>query len=266
MYQWLKSWPFTLNYERDKSFPVRGTILALAGFAVMDMITVDRSRVMEDGIRAILSLRETVLLAEISEAKIRKDIEKGFLSPLRGAESRHCFRWPDVFFLGAVYRSEFLTGGARQKVLRKLVETLLSPAYRFEYKLCGELFHRRVWQKPSDLITHCNRMMIDTALFIDFDRVIDELTPRVDLYATGLSRIEEKEGTLGGEAIFKNSRLSVRHVGKMSADGEPAESILSDYPYLRDDDIQFARLYHEAHPTVGRPRTGAETLDVANNP
>jgi len=235
----------------------------------MDMISVDRSSVMEDGIRAVLSLRETVVLAEISEAKIRKDIEKGFLSPLRGSESRHCFRWPDVFFLGAVYRSEFLTGGARQKVLRKLVETLLTPAYRFEYNLSpsDELLHRRVWQKPSDLIRRCNKMMIDAALFIDFDRVRDELTPRVDLYATGLSRIEEKEGTLGGEAVFKNTRLSVRHVGKMSADGEPSESILSDYPYLREDDIQFARLYHEAHPTVGRPRTGAETLvDVTNIP
>jgi uncharacterized protein (DUF433 family) len=234
----------------------------------MDMISVDRSRVIEDGIRAILSLRETVVLAKISEAKIRKDIEKGFLSPLRGSESRHCFRWPDVFFLGAVYRSEFLTGGARQKVLRKLVETLLTPAYSHEYNLslCDQLLQRRVWQKPSDLITGCNKMMIDAALFIDFDRVRDELTPRVDLYATGLSRIEEKEGTLGGEAVFKNTRLSVRHVGKMSADGEPAESILSDYPYLREDDIQFARLYHEAHPTVGRPRGGAETFDVANNP
>jgi uncharacterized protein (DUF433 family) len=230
----------------------------------MEMISVDRSKVVEDGIRAVLSLRETVVLAEISEAKLRKDIEKGFLSPLRGSESRHCFRWPDVFFLSAVYRSEFLTGGARQKVLRKLIETLLTPAYRHEYNLslCDKVLYRR----PSDLITRCNRMMIDAALFIDFDRVREELTPRVDLYATGLSRIEEKEGTLGGEAVFKNTRLSVRHVGKISADGEPTESILSDYPYLREEDIQFARLYHEAHPTLGRPRTCAGSFDGANNP
>jgi uncharacterized protein (DUF433 family) len=233
----------------------------------MEMTFVNRSKAMEDGIRAVLSLRETVVLAEISEDKLRKDIEKGFLSPLRGSGSRHCFRWPDVFFLGAIYRSEFLTGGARRRLLRKLVEDLLTPAYRLEYKLVSDdLPRRRVWQKPSDLITRCDRMPIDAALFIDFDKVRDELTPRVDLYAAGLSRIEEKEGTLGGEAVFKNTRLSVRHVGKMSADGEPAESILSDYPYLREDDIQFARLYHKAHPTVGRPRTSAGTFDVANNP
>jgi len=234
----------------------------------MDIVAVDRSGMLKDGIRAIVSLRETAVLAEISETKIRKDIEKGFLSPLRArTESRPCFRWPDVFFLGAVYRTDFLDGGARQKVLRKLVEALLIPAYRVEYKmLCDDLLSRRVWQKPSDLITRCDRMPIDAALFIDFDKVRDELTPRVDLYADGLSRIEEKEGTLGGEAVFKDTRLSVRHVGKMSAEGEPAESILLDYPYLRADDIKFARLYHEAHPAVGRPRRSAGAVDVANYP
>src|SRR5262245_5520710 len=120
----------------------------------MDMISVDRSCVTEEGFRALLSLRETVMLAEISEDKSRKDIEKGFVSPLRRLKPRHCFPWPEFFFLGAVYRSEFLTGGARQKVLRKLVQTLLTPAYRFEYNLspCDELLHRRVLQKPSELI------------------------------------------------------------------------------------------------------------------
>jgi len=231
----------------------------------MDTIRADRSKSLEEGIRAVLSLRETVVLAQISEMRIRKDIEKGYLSPLRASETRHCFRWPDVFFLAAVYRSDHLTGGARKKVLRQLVETLLAPACRREYDLWHEHLHHRVWVKPSTLIiTSCDRMMIDSALSLDFAKVLGEVRPRVDLYASGLSRIEEKEGTLGGEAVFKNTRLSVRHIGKMSTSGEPAESILSDYPYLREDDVTFARLYHAAHPMVGRPRSGAETIDVEN--
>jgi len=231
----------------------------------MDTIRTGRSKSLEEGIRAVLSLRETVVLAQISEMRIRKDIEKGYLSPLRASEIRHCFRWPDVFFLAAVYRSDHLTGGARRKVLRQLVETLLAPAYRREYDLWHEYLNHRVRDKPSTLIiTSCDRMMIDDALSLDFARVLGEVRPRVDLYASGLSRIEEKEGTLGGEAVFKNTRLSVRHIGKMSTGGEPTESILSDYPYLREDDVTFARLYHEAHPIVGRPRSGAETIDVEN--
>jgi hypothetical protein len=39
---------------------------------------------------------------------------------------------------------------------------------------------------------------------------------------------------------------------------------LCDYPYLREDDVEFARLYHSAHPIVGRPRTGAGTIDAEN--
>jgi len=236
------------------------------------MDTTRANRSLEEGIRAVLSLRETVVLAQISEKRIRKDIEKGYLSPLRASQSRHCFRWPDVFFLAAVYRSDHLTGGGRQKVLRQLIANLLAPAYRREYDSWRhhdswrhEYLHWRLRDKPSDLIVGTlDRMMIDGALSLDIAKVLGDVRPRVDLYASGLSHIEEKEGTLGGEAVFKNTRLSVRHIGMMSDSGEPTESILSDYPYLREDDVTFARLYHKAHPIVGRPRFGAEAIDVEN--
>ena len=57
---------------------------------------------------------------------------------------------------------------------------------------------------------------------------------------------------MGGEAVFKNTRLSVKHVGKMREDGEKIEDILEDYPYLRENDVEFARLYFKSHPN-GRP-------------
>ncbi len=75
---------------------------------------------------------------------------------------------------------------------------------------------------------------------------------------SGLSRIEENADTNGGDAVFTGSRLSVRHIGKMRERGEAIENILEDYPYLSRSDVEFARIYHNAHPPVGRPRTCAE--------
>jgi len=98
-------------------------------------------------------------------------------------------------------------------------------------------------------------MKIDDYLFLDFDQVRNDLNPRVDLYARGLCKIDEKPDTVGGEAVFKNTRLPVRHIGKMAAGGEPVEDILADYPYLTIDDVAFAVIYNEAHPNVGRPRS-----------
>ncbi|MEM9538362.1 MAG: DUF433 domain-containing protein [Cyanobacteria bacterium P01_E01_bin.42] len=48
---------------------------------------------------------------------------------------------------------------------------------------------------------------------------------------------------MGGEAVFPNSRLSVRHVGGMLERGERSAVILEDYPYLSERDLMFAHLY-----------------------
>ena len=98
-------------------------------------------------------------------------------------------------------------------------------------------------------------MKLDRYLYIHFEELFHDLSPRVDLYADGLTRIEEREGVLGGEAVFKGTRLSVRHVGKMYYDGEAIGNILEDYSYLRENDVRFSELFYRAHPNLGRPPT-----------
>lgn len=121
------------------------------------------------------------------------------------------------------------------------------------------------WRRPSKSILAADRLKLGDYLFIDFEKVAEDLAPRVDTYAEGLGRIEEKEGVLGGEAVFKNTRLSVNHIGKLRDGGEAIGTIIEDYPYLRQGDVEFARLYYQAHPIVGRPRRHEE-IGLAGNP
>jgi len=75
--------------------------------------------------------------------------------------------------------------------------------------------------------------------------------------AHGLERVEEADTVLGGAAVFRDTRISVLHIGKMSERGVPTAEILEDYPKLTEDDVRFAKLYYRARPPVGRPRDGA---------
>lgn len=59
---------------------------------------------------------------------------------------------------------------------------------------------------------------------------------------------------MGGETVFPNSRLTVRHVGTMLKRGESKEVIREDYPYLSEEDMEFALLYVIAYPSIGRPK------------
>jgi uncharacterized protein (DUF433 family) len=49
-----------------------------------------------------------------------------------------------------------------------------------------------------------------------------------------------RDDILGGEPVFPNSRLAVRHVGEMARRGASVEEIVADYPYLSRKDVEFA--------------------------
>jgi uncharacterized protein (DUF433 family) len=218
--------------------------------------------------RALLSLRETTLLAGVQESRVRKDIETGLLSPIRARNpDRLLFRWADAFLFAGIYKSN-LPGQLRQKAIETF-ESLIEPTFRREfYRLldADELIGAKcAWSRPSRLFVSHGRMKLDHYLFVDFEQVVHDLAPRIDLYAEGLTRIEERDGVLGGEPVFKGTRLSVRHIGKMHFDGEPMEHLIEDYPYLRENDVRFAELFFKAHPALGRPPI-SQDVDHARDP
>jgi uncharacterized protein (DUF433 family) len=220
-------------------------------------------------IRAMLSLRETTVLADVAEAKVRKDIETGFLAPIKSANAeRLLFRWADVFVFAAVYKGGLLSAALRKKAFDEL-EGLMEPSDRrhYYYHLDANalMAAKLMCDRPSKLFDSCDRLKLDDYLFVDIKKAAKDLAPRIDLYADGLTRIEEKEGVLGGEAVFKDTRLSVKHIGKMREGGEKIEDILEDYPYLKENDVEFARLYSKSHPMVGRPPR-SEEIGVAGSP
>ena len=77
----------------------------------------------EDAPRALLSLRETALLASVPEVRIRKDIETGLLAPIRTKLDRLLFRWVDVFLFAAVYKSSLLPSQLRKTAFDKFQVT-----------------------------------------------------------------------------------------------------------------------------------------------
>ena len=206
-----------------------------------------------------LSLRETVVLAGVSEKErcVRKDIEVGVLNAPRVVDmntSTMCFNWPYVLTFAAVYGDDDLidSRSLRKTALEKILLAVSGdPALMY-------------WNVPTvsvwhDTILNClvasKRVEIGRFFELNLGRVCETVKPRVDLYAGGLTRIDEEPSVLGGRPVFKGTRLSVHHVGKMVENGELISNIVEDYPFLTESDVHFAVLYNKARPLVGRPRT-----------
>lgn len=216
--------------------------------------------------RRLLSLKETVILAGIAEREkeVRNDISRGVMptTVVRFDNSRLCFALPDVVTFAAVYGNRiFDTREMRRVALEKVYFVLgscnasavmsLGEEYRCYFHDCGG----------------GSRTVVDIDNFVSLElgKACKEVKPRVNLYVEGLERVEENPNILGGAAVFRGSRLSVLHIGKMADRGVNIAEILEDYPALTEGDVEFAKLYYRAHPTVGRPRSDGAPHAITND-
>lgn len=60
---------------------------------------------------------------------------------------------------------------------------------------------------------------------------------------------------MGGEPVFKGTRIPVRMVAAMLDQGADEDEILDGYPSLTRRRLELSRIWAAAHPSRGRPKT-----------
>ena len=92
------------------------------------------------------------------------------------------------------------------------------------------------------------------AFEVRLDRVTKDAEGKLGRFESWKTRLVSDEAILGGEPVFPKSRLAVRQVGGMLLRGARREDVLEDYPYLTEQDLEFAPIFTKAYPRMGRPR------------
>ncbi|WP_315788282.1 DUF433 domain-containing protein [Fischerella sp. JS2] len=98
--------------------------------------------------------------------------------------------------------------------------------------------------------------IIEIAKFvkIEVEPIVQEVLEFIKRFQAWKENLVSDPNIMGGETVFPNSRLTVRHIGSMLDRGESLDIIREDYPYLTEEDIKFAQVYVKAYPSVGRPK------------
>jgi len=186
---------------------------------------------------ATLSTKEVAALAGASERMVRDEIAGGIVTPVetaRGRAPRRTFDHRAVYYFTLLRRLSLpLPAGDRRDLYRVLTEDLAA---------CGR------WTRTGGKLRHADLAAIDTA------PARAEFEKRLSLYRRGLERIESRGDVLGGEPVFKGTRLAVRHIGGMVRKGVSPQDIHADYPSLSNDDIAFAAIYARLKPPPGGPK------------
>lgn len=149
-------------------------------------------------------------------------------------------------------------GGARS-ARRYLTHSHLL-CMRLEHFLAGSLpvdrrqsIFREVAAKPDAAMVQAN-----SVLHVDVAKARREVEARVHDLEEAESLIQVDAGTLGGEPVFKGTRVPVYGVAAMLDAGADRDEILSGYPKLDARKLDLALLWAAAHPRRGRPKRLAD--------
>jgi uncharacterized protein (DUF433 family) len=174
-----------------------------------------------------LTASEVVALFGLDERRVRKDVEYGVFDRSKGPPR---FALAEIVYLFAVGGLGLELGVDDRKRLYQLIAAALDERKLPENIELGGYF----------------QVKLATA--------VHDVEDRIARFEKWKKKLVVREDILGGEPVFPKSRLAVRQVGEMARRGAPVKEILEDYPYLEEQDVEFAKQYVTAYPRVGRPR------------
>lgn len=131
---------------------------------------------------------------------------------------------------------------------------------RLEHGLAGRLpvdrrqgLFREVAAQPD-----AKMLKADDLLFVDIDAARRDVTARMNDLDEAERLIHSDKETLGGEPVFKGTRIPVYSIVAMLEAGAAPDDLLSGYPKLDAHMLELARLWAAAHPRRGRPKRLAD--------
>ncbi|GGC94218.1 hypothetical protein GCM10010994_60000 [Chelatococcus reniformis] len=95
----------------------------------------------------------------------------------------------------------------------------------------------------------------DDLLIVDVGAARRQLDARIRALDEAEAAIHRDKAILGGEPVFKGTRVPARAIAAMLAQGARKEEILEGYPALTPRMLELAAIWVTAHPARGRPKT-----------
>jgi uncharacterized protein (DUF433 family) len=186
------------------------------------------------------SLREAAAIAEIPESTIRTAIEKRSISPHAsrvGNVIRYEFDLNELLFIKLLSAFPFSLPKQDKVSLRQLLGKSTGSAGRWQMRGAALVM------KKGEL-----------SVSVHYRPLRKQLTQNVNLYRKGLGRIVSSVDVLGGEPVFKGTRIPLQHVATLFRKGVSEQEIREDFPSLSNLDLAFASIHSRMNPTPGRPR------------
>ncbi len=233
-----------LRHHRPDDTVIRNAVLTLAReFCDYDTIDEEERRLPPaDWLRPHLLMQETPhdnVHWCIDEAANRLALNSQTIQPIqKGATGRHRRKrkhsWGEKIRVGYL-SSDFFPSHATMRLLGDVLRR--HDQSRFEIVL--------FCTTPARLVDDPVRLAARSS----WGEIVD--LNGLDDAEAAIGRVK---GVMGGEPVFKGTRIPVRTIAAMLAQGADEADLIEGYPSLTARMIELARIWTAAHPTRGRPK------------
>lgn len=189
----------------------------------------------------LFTLDEAAAIAEIEPDAVRTALEKRTVTPSRkiktGKAVRYRFSEGDVLFLLVLAEFPFTLSREDKDSLAQVLAH-------------GNKTASHWVSEGPDVVFHSGNMKI----FVECKHLRKTVERNVAAYRWGKERITSSPDVLGGEPVFRGTRVPLQHVAALFRKRVPEEEIAEDFPALDERDLAYARLAARLGQPPGRPK------------
>src|SRR5258708_25221740 len=189
----------------------------------------------------LFSVNEAAAIAEISPETIRTALEKKSVKPSHkqraGKAVRHRFSAGDVLLVKILVEFTFPLSKQDKPSLAQILTR----------------GNRRAapWSREGvDLVSRSGEMQV----VVECKPFRQMVAKNLQAYRWGQRRVVSSPEILGGEPVFRGTRIPVQHVASLFRKGAPEQEIAEDFPSLNTRDLAYARLAARLAQKPGRPK------------
>jgi uncharacterized protein (DUF433 family) len=102
------------------------------------------------------------------------------------------------------------------------------------------------------------RIKADALVIVDVEEARKQIAERARALEAAEATVTKSRAIMGGEPVFKGTRIPVRLIAGMLDQGVSDTEILDGYPKLLARHLELARIWAAAHPRRGRPKSLAD--------
>ncbi len=189
----------------------------------------------------LFSVNEAAAIAEVSPEVIRTALEKKSVAPSyrrrTGKAVRYQFSAGDVLFMKVLIEFPFALSKEDKQSLAKILSRGNRSAASWS-------------RQGADLVYRSG----DIQVSVECKTFRQKVARNLSAFRWGRRRIVSNPDVLGGEPVFRGTRIPLQHVASLFRKGVSQEEIATDFPALSPRDLAYARLFSRLGERPGRPR------------